>query len=166
MVGGGSFELPTPAVCWAVMSFPDAETTEKLLTIPADPASPLPSWERARERAGFTSQQTGSQPELDFAAAHVVLSVALEQALNRQKTAILSALETRNLASFTQETEKLDSWADDLKVGLERDRKRRELFQRQDEIQGKRDNLIDELEKQLQQQVNTQMLFSCEWELS
>ena len=190
----------------------DAETTEKLLAIPAEheplppgPASPLPSWKRVRERGEVAPQETGAQPELNFAAAHVPLSPALEQELNRQKTAILSALETRNLASFTQETEKLDSWADDLKVGLEReikeldrkiketrtkskgaatlaekldaqkeqrdleaqrDRKRRELFQRQDEIQAKRDGLIDELEKQLQQKVTSWMLFACQWELA
>lgn len=181
----------------------DLETTEKLLSIPADhevlpveSAPPVPS-------QGITQ---GEQPELDFAAAaQVPLSPELVQELNRQKTAILSALEIRNLASFTQETEKLDSWADDLKVGLEReikeldrrikeartkskgaatlaekldaqkeqrdlegqrDRKRRELFQRQDEIQVNRDNLIDELEKQLQQQVHTWMLFACEWEVA
>lgn len=123
----------------------------------------------------------------------------------RQKAHILSDLETRNLSFFAQETEKLDSWADDLKVGLEReikeldrkikeartkskgaatlaeklavqkeqrdlegnrDRKRRELFQRQDEIQTRRDNLIDELENQLSQQVTVLPLFACEWEVA
>ena len=47
-----------------------------------------------------------------------------------------------------------------------RDRKRRELFQRQDEIQTRRDNLIDELETQLSQQVTVQPLFACEWEVA
>ena len=47
-----------------------------------------------------------------------------------------------------------------------RDRKRRELFQRQDEIQTRRDNLIDELEEQLSQKVTVQPLFVCEWEVS
>lgn len=179
----------------------DLETTEKLLTIPADHELLL-----AESTLPVTPQTVaqGEQPELNFAAAHVPLSPELEQELNRQKVAILSALETRNLASFTQETDKLDSWADDLKVSLEReikeldrkiketrtkskgaatlaekleaqkeqrdleaqrDRKRRELFQRQDEIQAKRDTLIDELEKQLQQHVKTWMLFACEWDL-
>uniref|UniRef100_E6QQ34 DEAD/DEAH box helicase n=1 Tax=mine drainage metagenome TaxID=410659 RepID=E6QQ34_9ZZZZ len=176
----------------------DQELTEKLLTIPAEqeflPAASIP--------AQFMVQE--SQPGLDFTAAHVAVSPALRQEINRQKTGILSALEQRNLVSFTQETEKLDAWADDLKVGLEReikeldrniketrtksngaatlaekldmqkaqrdlearrDRKRRELFQRQDEIQARRDGLIDELEKQLQQQILTRMLFVCEWEV-
>jgi len=47
-----------------------------------------------------------------------------------------------------------------------RDRKRRELFQRQDEIQTRRDNLIDDLEEQLSQQVTVQPLFACEWEVA
>ena len=98
----------------------------------------------------------------------------------------------------------MDTWADDLKVGLEReikdldrrikevrtlgkgaaslseklaaqknqrdletqrDRKRRELFDRQDEIQARRDGVIDELEKQLQQQVTAIQLFALEWEV-
>ena len=100
--------------------------------------------------------------------------------------------------------EKLDTWADDLKVGLEReikdldrrikevrtlskgaatlseklaaqkeqrdlegqrDRKRRELFDRQDEIQDRRDGLIDELEKQLMQKITAVQLFTAEWEV-
>ena len=47
-----------------------------------------------------------------------------------------------------------------------RDRKRRELFQRQDEIQTRRDDLIDELEEQLSQKVTVLALFACEWEVS
>jgi hypothetical protein len=112
----------------------------------------------------------------------------LQAEIERQKLLVVADLETRNLGAFTQETEKLDAWADDLKVSLERDikeldrrikesrtkskgaatladklaaqkeqrdlegqrdKKRRELFDRQDEIQRKRDGLIDELERQL-----------------
>ena len=42
----------------------------------------------------------------------------------------------------------------------------RELFQRQDEIQTRRDGLIDELEEQLSQRVTVLSLFACEWEVS
>lgn len=45
----------------------------------------------------------------------------LEAEIERQKILVVADLETRNLGAFTQETEKLDAWADDLKVGLERD---------------------------------------------
>ena len=161
----------------------DAETVEKLLSVPAD-----------AEASGDLSS-----------AVHMSLSPALEQEINRQKTVVLSGLEMRNLAAFTQETDKLDTWADDLKVSLEReikeldrrikeirtlskgaatlaeklaaqksqrdlealrDRRRRELFDRQDEIQAKRDGLIDELEKQLKQHVTATRLFAVEWEVS
>lgn len=161
----------------------DAETVEKLLSVPAN------------------AETRGDLPS----PVHMPLSPALEQEINRQKTIVLSGLEMRNLAAFTQETDKLDTWADDLKVSLEReikdldrrikeirtlskgaatlaeklaaqksqrdlevlrDRRRRELFDRQDEIQAKRDGLIDELEKQLKQHVTATRLFAVEWEVS
>ena len=129
---------------------------------------------------------------------------SLEVEIERQKILVVADLETRNLGAFTQETEKLDAWADDLKVGLERDikeldsrikesrtkskgaatladklaaqkeqrdlegqrdKKRRELFDRQDEIQRKRDGLIDELERQLKQEITVSTVLKCEWEL-
>ncbi|MDP1548357.1 MAG: SNF2-related protein [Anaerolineales bacterium] len=129
---------------------------------------------------------------------------SLEAEIERQKMLIVADLETRNLGAFTQETEKLDAWADDLKVGLERDikdldrhikesrtkskgaatladkldaqkeqrdlegqrdKKRRELFERQDEIQRKRDGLIDELERQLKQEIHIGSVMAFEWEL-
>jgi len=128
----------------------------------------------------------------------------LQAEIERQKILVVADLETRNLGAFTQETEKLDAWADDLKVGLERDikeldrairesrtkskgaatladklaaqkeqrdlegqrdKKRRELFDRQDEIQRKRDGLIDELERQLKQEITVSTVLACEWEL-
>lgn len=178
----------------------DAETVEKLLSVPAiasalPPVSPQPNADAVGDLG---------QPGLDFNAAYVPLSPALEQEINRQKSIVLSGLETRNLAAFTQETDKLDAWADDLKVSLEReikeldrrikeartlskgaatlaeklaaqktqrdlealrDRRRRELFDRQDEIQAKRDGLIDELEKQLKQSITATRLFAVEWEV-
>lgn len=180
----------------------DAETVEKLLSIPAM-AGDLPAVGNGVSAVSDTVAGV-DQPGLDFNAAHVPLSPALEQEIDRQKTVILSGLEVRNLAAFTQETDKLDTWADDLKVGLEReikeldrriketrtlskgaatlaeklaaqksqrdlealrDRRRRELFDRQDEIQAKRDGLIDELEKQLMQKVTAAGLFAVEWEV-
>lgn len=44
----------------------------------------------------------------------------------------------------------------------QRDKKRRELFNRQDEIQARRDQLIDELESQLDQKITQRTLFGCE----
>ncbi len=182
----------------------DQDITERLLNIPGH-AVTLPRLHGLQVHATLLNvHATADQSMLDFAAANVSVPAQLDAEVGRQKARILSKLETRNLSFFAQETEKLDAWADDLKVGLEReikdldrqikeartkskgaatlaeklvvqkeqrdleanrDRKRRELFQRQDEIQTRRDNLIDELEKQLSQQVTVLPLFSCEWEV-
>jgi len=179
----------------------DAESVEKLLSIPAKLEEAPTSVGKAQ---GADEVVSGGQSGLDFNAAFVPVPAALDEEINRQKMLILSALETRNLASFTQETDKLDTWADDLKVSLEReikdldrkiketrtmskgaatlaeklvaqknqrdleamrDRKRRELFDRQDAIQARRDSLIDDLEKQLKQNITATQLFTVEWEV-
>jgi ERCC4-related helicase len=121
-----------------------------------------------------------------------------------RKTALLREINQRNLGYFELEVEKLDAWADDLKLGLEQEIKgidieikevrrtaaisptleeklshqkrqreleikrsklRRELFNRQDEVEAQRNDLISQLEAQLQQQVDEQTLFTIEWEL-
>ncbi len=129
---------------------------------------------------------------------------ALNENQLARKTALLREINQRNLGYFEQEVEKLDAWADDLKLGLEQEIKgidfeikevrrtaaisptleeklshqkrqrelegkrsklRRELFARQDEIESERNDLINQLEVQLQQQVEEQNLFTIEWEL-
>ena len=47
----------------------------------------------------------------------------------------------------------------------QRNKLRRELFNRQDEVESQRNDLITQLEQQLQQQVREQTLFTIEWEL-
>lgn len=182
----------------------DADVVEKLLT--------LPGYAQNIEGIAATPQQTSlsndfsalEQNTLDFSVAHIPLSPNIKQEIARQKALIIGNIEQRNLGIFTQESEKLDAWADDLKVGLEReikeldraikesrtkskgaatlaekleyqkeqralegnrDKKRRELFERQDEIHQRRDNLIDDLEKQLEQKITNRTILSCEWEL-
>lgn len=182
----------------------DQDVTDRLLSMPGH-ADALPRADGAPIQQLLSDDFSPAQLNmLDFAAANVTIPHALQQQIDQQKARVITDLESRNLSFFTQETEKLDTWADDLKVGLEReikeldrqikeartkskgaatladklnaqkeqrdfeaqrDKKRRELFNRQDEIQARRDDLIDELEKQLQQQVNARMLIACEWEL-
>ncbi len=130
---------------------------------------------------------------------------ALASEMEQRRNRIAQRINERNLSYFQQEVEKLDAWADDLKVGLEqeikeldrqikevrrtatvavtleeklhwqkqqreleqrRGRMRRELFDRQDEIEGRRNHLIADLEMQLAQQAKTQRLFRIEWELT
>ena len=46
-----------------------------------------------------------------------------------------------------------------------RNRLRRELFARQDEVEAQRNDLISQLEAQLQQRVEERTLFTVKWEL-
>ena len=182
----------------------DAETIEKLLALPGRAVN-LP---RANTAHGPTTPMPepalARQAGLDFAAAHVPLPQSVERELTRQRATVLGTVEQRNLSLFSGETEKLDAWADDLKLGLEReikeldrtvkecrtkgkgaatlaekleyqkqqrtlettrDKKRRELFERQDEIQVRRDRLIDELELQLWQEVDIHTVVASQWRL-
>lgn len=121
-----------------------------------------------------------------------------------RKTELLRDINQRNLGYFEQEVQKLDAWADDLKLGIEQEIKeidreikevrrtaatsptleeklahqkrqrdlegkrsklRRELFNRQDEVEAQRNYLISQLEVKLQQQVEERTLFAVEWEL-
>jgi superfamily II DNA or RNA helicase len=167
----------------------DEQVTERLLNLPCV------TYTASNVQVDTSSVEHRPPPHL----------TKLHTEIERQKILVVSDLETRNLGAFTQETEKLDAWADDLKVGLERDikeldrrikesrtkskgaatladklaaqkeqrdlegqrdKKRRELFDRQDEIQHKRDCLIDELERQLNQEISVSTVLICEWELT
>jgi len=183
----------------------DQDITDRLLSIPGR-ATPLPRVDHAPVQQSLSSDLAPAQQNiLDFAAANVPIPPALRQQIDQQKSRIITDLESRNLGFFSQESEKLDAWADDLKVGLEReikeldrqikearskskgaatladklqaqkeqrdlegqrDKKRRELFNRQDEIQAMRDQLIEELESQLSQKISQRTLFVCEWEVA
>ncbi|MDO9225503.1 MAG: SNF2-related protein [Pseudomonadota bacterium] len=161
---------------------------EKLLRLPAQMHSPsLVGWVSPQ---GVTQQIAGA--------------AALEANMETRKQQLLREINQRNLGYFEQEVEKLDAWADDLKLGLEQEIKvvdveikevrrtaaisptleeklahqkhqreleskrsklRRELFNRQDDIEAQRNDLITELEQQLQQQIQEETLFTIEWEL-
>jgi len=114
------------------------------------------------------------------------------------------AVNTRNLGYFDTEIQKLDAWADDLKVGLEnevkeldreikdvrrtatvaatleeklhwqkrqreledkRNQLRRKIFDRQDEIDGQRNRLIEALESRLDRKMQTTAVFTIQWSL-
>ena len=182
----------------------EQDVTEKLLQIPATVKHLPPQSGAPLGDLALPGLEQAEQNALDFNAPRIAVLAELELAITRQRAAVLMDLESRNLSAFQQETEKLDTWADDLKVGLEReikeldrkikearslskgaatlaeklaaqkeqreieglrDRKRRELFDRQDEIQSRRDSLIDELEKQLEQRITSTLLTVVEWEV-
>lgn len=119
-------------------------------------------------------------------------------------SSLLREINQRNMGYFEQEVQKLDAWADDLKLGIEQEIKeidrqikdvrrtaasastleeklslqkqqreleakrtklRRELFNKQDEIEAQRNDIISQLENQLTQRVVEQSLFCIQWEL-
>lgn len=122
----------------------------------------------------------------------------------QRQEAIRRQISKRNAEFFELEVEKLDSWADDLKVGLEREikefdrqikearkaavaamtleeklagqkqikaieaergKRRRALFDAQDEIDRRREQLITEIEGKLQQRIGVERLFTVRWKL-
>ena len=129
---------------------------------------------------------------------------ALEESLKRLENQRIREVNQRNLGYFDAEVQKLDAWADDLKVGLEnevkeldrdikdvrrtasvsatleeklhwqkrqreledqRNQLRRRIFDRQDEIDGQRNRLIEELEQQLSRSTSVQSVFAVQWTL-
>ena len=129
---------------------------------------------------------------------------ALDDDLKRLEREQLATVNARNLGYFDAEVQKLDAWADDLKVGLEnevkeldreikdvrrtatvaatleeklqcqkrqreledkRNQLRRKIFDRQDEIDGQRNKLIEALESRLDRKMQTTAVFTIQWSL-
>ena len=72
--------------------------------------------------------------------------------LARQTATIIGSIEQRNLTLFSGETEKLDAWTDDLKVGLEREIKELDRAIKECRTKGKgAATLAEKLEHQKEQ---------------
>jgi superfamily II DNA or RNA helicase len=122
--------------------------------------------------------------------------------LKHQKESILKESESRNNSFFDEEIDKLNSWADDMKLSLEKEvtdldaeiklrkseakkeikladkvkaqriikdmekkraEKRMNLYQAQDEVDDKKEKLLDNVEKMLQQKIDQHDLFTIKW---
>ncbi|MDF0643467.1 MAG: SNF2-related protein [Nitrospira sp.] len=129
---------------------------------------------------------------------------SLRTKTEERQDAISRQISKRNAEFFEIEVDKLDAWADDLKVGLEREikefdrqikearkaavtaltleekvaghkqikaleaergKRRRALFDAQDEIDRRREQLIAEVEGKLQQKVSSEQLFAIRWKV-
>ncbi len=149
-----------------------------------------------------TAQKLMQLPALKCHPQSVIVTTQLEEALSRAKNDIIKTVNSRNLVFFEEEVNKLDHWADDLKVGLEqgikeidqqikevrrqakiaptleeklswqkqqhelersRNKQRKELFDRQDEVDERREALIEQLESKLNQKVGSEDLFTINW---
>ena len=121
-----------------------------------------------------------------------------------QKQEILEENMQRNAEFFDQEYDKLDKWADDMKMSLEREikdldaeiklrkaearkkldlqskvkeqraikdlekkrnEKRKHLFEAQDQIDGKKDDVLSNIEERLAQKIEENELFTIKWKL-
>lgn len=128
----------------------------------------------------------------------------LEVMTQKRQAEIQRTISERNAHFFEAEAEKLDGWADDLKLGLEREikefdrqikevrkasvaaltleeklagqkliksleaergKRRRALFDAQDDIDQRRDKLIEEIEGKLQQKISSEQLFAIRWKV-
>jgi len=129
----------------------------------------------------------------------------LSQITTNQQAVIQRGISERNARFFEAEADKLDGWADDLKVGLEREikemdrqikesrraatvaltlddklaaqkqikafegqrnQKRRTLFDAQDQVDRRRDELIGQIEGKLNQRATDSLLFKFRWSLT
>jgi len=127
-----------------------------------------------------------------------LMADSLEQDRNR----VMKSVNDRNMSFFEQEVIKLDTWADDIKDGLEhaikeldkeiklvrreakiaatleeklamqkqqrkletlRNKQRRTLFDKQDEVDERREQLIDTLEQKLNRKTEIEDLFTIQW---
>ncbi len=168
-----------------------------LVTAVADSGEVIPS-ELARR---FFAMSSAGVREVDPPAQpHAVL----QQEVDRMQAHIRQDISERNAAVFEQEADKLDGWADDLKVALERDikdldrqikeakraatvaltleeklagqkqikaleahrnAKRKSLFEAQDAIDRKREELIAAIEAKLEQRTTSTQVLALRWRL-
>lgn len=126
----------------------------------------------------------------------------LKEKISEIQNEIVADSAERNSKFFDEEMDKLDNWADDMKLGLEKEisdldqeirlrkseakkitrldekvsaqraikelekkrtEKRQNLYEAQDEIDEKKDMLLDKIEKMLKQKVNWENLFTIKW---
>jgi len=129
----------------------------------------------------------------------------LNQYTDQQQQTIQKKVSERNARYFEEEADKLDSWADDLKLGLEREikdldrqikearrattvaltleeklagqkqikalevqrnQKRKTLFEAQDQVDRQREELISQIEGKLVQKTGVNELFMIRWRLA
>ncbi|HPO57126.1 MAG TPA: SNF2-related protein [Ignavibacteriaceae bacterium] len=128
----------------------------------------------------------------------------LTSILEKEKAVLIDDNMKRNSQYFDEEYDKLDKWADDMKVSLEREikdidaeiklrkaearkiselnakieeqrkikdlekkrnEKRKSLFEAQDQVDIKKDNLLSEIESRLHQTITLDTLFTIKWNL-
>lgn len=177
----------------------EVDEEERLLFAANDASGNPLHWKFAKALLGL--QAKAWEPALTAAA----MEVRLKEQINQAQSLVLGEREARNASFFTDEIDKLERWAEDLKHGLEveikdlrtrvnqlkkdfrvaqaleqklgiqkelrevekqRDRKQLELYKAQDDIDAKKEALIDDVESQLNQAVSSETILALSWEVS
>jgi ERCC4-related helicase len=154
----------------------DAETCGKLLKIPARIDStatlpPSPDLAPPRDQAVASRLRAIQERNATFFDEEVLkldrwsddLKQGLERELKELDRQIREARRTAALMNTLQE--KLDAQKTAKSLESERSKKRRSLFEAQDEIDSRRDALIEKIESQLRQRMSIQSLFTIRWTL-
>jgi hypothetical protein len=128
----------------------------------------------------------------------------LQVQLLSEKQEVLGEAQERNSEYYNEEIDKLDKWADDMKLSLEkevkdleleiklrkaesrkiidlklkvklqreikdlekkRNEKRKNLFEAQDQIDERKEKLLNDIESRLEQDINIKKLFTINWNL-
>jgi superfamily II DNA/RNA helicase len=149
----------------------------------------------------FFSLEGSAESILDIPSS---LFSTLDEIVFYEKQGIVSENAIRNKDFFDNEIDKLDQWADDMKLSLEkeikdldaeiklkkseskkmlnleakvksqrkikdlekkRQEKRRNLFDAQDQVDEKKENLLDEIEARLHQEITETELFTIQWKI-
>ncbi|MBX9793574.1 MAG: DEAD/DEAH box helicase, partial [Burkholderiaceae bacterium] len=156
----------------------DADVAERLLAIPGDvehaaafanPLSATVTAELARQRAVALAGLEQRNLKLFSAETDKLDAWAddqragLEQQIKELDRQIKET-RTKGKGAATL-AEKLEAQRRQRELEALRDRRRRDLFARQDEIQKRRDQIVDELEVQLQQAISVVEIVALEWRL-
>jgi len=122
-----------------------------------DSVESLASRDIKQRNLGYFEQEV---QKLDACADH------LKPRLEQIKEIDREIKEVRRTAATSSTLEEKLSWRKQQReLEAKRSKLRRELFDRQDEIEAQRNDLISQLEAQLQQQVKERTLFTVEWNL-
>lgn len=145
---------------------------------------------------------SGIEKESVYITSNTTLNLA--SILENEKTILMDDNMKRNSRYFDEEYDKLDKWADDMKISLEREikdidaeiklrkaearkiselnakieeqrkikdlekkrnEKRKSLFEAQDQVDVKKDNLLSEIESRLRQTATLDTLFTIRWQI-
>jgi len=161
--------------------------------------SEMLDYEQCKRFFSLKASEEISKIELDNNTKKILADTA-----KHQKETVLVEVEERNNVWFDQEYSKLDSWAEDLKVGLERElkdldaeirlkkaeakkilkldekiklqrvikemenqrsEKRKKLYEAQDEVDKRKEKLLNDIESKLKQNISQKPLFTIKWNL-